>query len=349
VVNKKLNAPRKANVADADYHFAVSLMQYLVVPTFVLDANGRVLIWNKACERLTGVPAAEVLGTSEHWRGFYDAPRPCLADLVVQNRMADMESLYSVHDDPTEQSFGVHAENWCRMPRLGTELYLAIDSGPIFDGDGKMLAVVETLRDMTSHKRAQAALERLASCDGLTGLANRRNFDDTLSKAWKRAGRDALPLALIMIDVDHFKLYNDTYGHQAGDECLKHIAGVLAHAVLRPSDLVARYGGEEFVAILPSSDLEGAETVARRIHDEMASMAIPHSSGEGGLVTLSMGIAIGLPRQGMEAASLLQLADEALYLAKRGGRNRHVALRTDNMGADAAVSHEKITTGGHSA
>ena len=141
---KKTGKPAKGGEVDLGQSFAVNLVQHLVVPTFVLDAECNVLIWNKACERLTGVPAAELIGTREHWRAFYDSPRPCLADLLVQGRMDEVEALYAAHDDPSGLAFGVHAENWCIMPCLGTELYLAIDAGPIYDADGKLLAVIET-------------------------------------------------------------------------------------------------------------------------------------------------------------------------------------------------------------
>lgn len=335
---KKPAKPNAGGVAESEYSFAVNLMQFLVVPTFVLDAEGKVLIWNKACERLTGLPANEVLGTREHWSAFYDSPRPCLADLVVQNRMAEVATLYVSHDDSTGQAFGVHAENWCVMPRLGTELYLAIDAGPIYDVDGQLLAVVETLRDMSSQKKAQTQLEFLATCDGLTGIANRRSFDEKLSAEWRRECRDSLPLALIMIDVDHFKLFNDTYGHQMGDKCLRKISEILTEAVRRPSDLVARYGGEEFALILPSIDMEGAEIVASRIRDGIARLAIVHSSGEGGQVTVSIGIATAFPRKGMKQESLLLSADNALYSAKRNGRNRIVSQRVEEESPNAQTS-----------
>lgn len=311
--------------ADLGQSFAVNLMQHLVVPTFVLDAECNVLIWNKACERLTGVPAAEVIGTREHWRAFYDSPRPCLADLVAQGRMEEVQALYFAHDDSTGLSFGVHAENWCVMPCLGTELYLAIDAGPIYDGDGNLLAVIETLRDMTDHRRAQTALEQLATRDGLTGIANRRSFDEKLGNEWKRERRDLRTLSLLMIDVDHFKRYNDTYGHQAGDRCLQQIAKVLEEVVYRPGDLVARYGGEEFAVILTATDARGAGIVANRILDRVAELAMPHGGGEGGRVTLSIGISTSLPEPDMTREGLIAAADGALYKAKHEGRNRFVS------------------------
>lgn len=325
---KKYIANRESMVVtDADYSFAVNLMQFLVVPTFVLDPDGKVLIWNKACERLTGIPAAEVLGTAEHWRGFYDSPRLCLADLIVQKREADMDALYVVHDDPSGQSFGLHAENWCVMPRLGAQLYLAIDAGPIYDAAGKLLAVVETLRDMSSQKKTQTELEERATHDGLTGIVNRRGFDERLHVEWSSACREKQSLALIMIDVDHFKRYNDAYGHLAGDDCLKKIATVLSTAAFRPSDVVARYGGEEFAVILPSIDEQGATIVASRIREGVANLAIPHVSGEeGGVVTVSLGVATVTPEPSMKHDDLIAWADRALYQAKHAGRNRIITL-----------------------
>ena len=321
---KKTGKPVTGGEVDLGQSFAVNLVQHLVVPTFVLDAECNVLIWNKACERLTGVPAVELIGTREHWRAFYDSPRPCLADLLVQGRMKEVEALYVSHDDPSGLAFGVHAENWCIMPCLGTELYLAIDAGPIYDADGKLLAVIETLRDMTDHRRAQTALEQLATRDGLTGIANRRSFDEKLGNEWKRERRDLRTLSLLMIDVDHFKRFNDTYGHQAGDHCLQQIAKVLEEVVLRPGDLVARYGGEEFAVILSATDAMGAGIVANRILERVTELAIPHSGGEGGHVSLSIGIATSLPQPDMTRESLITSADAALYKAKHAGRNRFV-------------------------
>lgn len=143
--------------------FAITLMEHLVVPTFVLDAEQRVLIWNRACERLTDIPAAEVIGTRDHWRAFYEAPRPCLADLVATKGYEQIADLYTVFEDPAEPSFGVHAENWCWMPRRGERLYLAVDAGPVFDESGKLIAVVETLRDITEKHLAQTKVEEQAS------------------------------------------------------------------------------------------------------------------------------------------------------------------------------------------
>lgn len=317
--------------ADSARVFSVKLMQFLVVPTFVLDPHGHVLIWNRACETLTGLDAKDVVGTKNHWRGFYEAPRPCLADLIVEGRIQELDGLYVTHGDLEIMSnFGVHAENWCRMPRRGVELYLAIDAGPIYDDNGELLAVVETLRDISDQKRSQTALERLASVDGLTSVLNRRGFDEQIAIEWTRAKNNGLPITLLMIDVDNFKSFNDHYGHQMGDECLRTVARVLGDAVLRPNDIVARYGGEEFAFILPGADAAGADVVAARIRDLLAIAAIPHQAGGiDGRVTVSVGGATLVPQIDLAPTDLVRQADAALYAAKSGGRNRFVLWNVD--------------------
>lgn len=306
-----------------DRTFAVKLMQHLVVPTFVLDHECRVIVWNRACERLTGVPAGDVLGTRNHWQAFYSKPRLCLADVLAQGRADELETLYPFHAEPSELGNGVRAENWCLMPRIGNRLYLAIDAGPIYDEDGRLIAVVETLRDMTEHKNAQIALQQLATLDSLTGLANRRSFDDKLHSEWNRARRQHGPLALIMADVDYFKAYNDHYGHQGGDECLRAVAAILECQAFRAGDMSARYGGEEFAIILPNTEFAGAREVAERIRAGIEAAALPHGgSAVADCVTISLGVAALVPDVDGQPGDLVAIADQALYSAKRAGRNR---------------------------
>ncbi|MBI2307435.1 MAG: EAL domain-containing protein [Rhodocyclales bacterium] len=146
---------------DHDLSFTTEVVQQLVVPTFVLDARHRVIVWNRACEHLTGLPALEVLGTSNHWRAFYGRERPCLADLMVDQRLDEIGRYYPVHSRSPECGPGAHTENWCVMPLRGTQLYLEIDAGPIHDADGNLLAVVETLRDMTQRQSAESRLRTM--------------------------------------------------------------------------------------------------------------------------------------------------------------------------------------------
>ncbi|WP_101101828.1 GGDEF domain-containing protein [Macromonas bipunctata] len=170
---------------------------------------------------------------------------------------------------------------------------------------------------------ANQQLEVLSNTDGLTGLSNRHRFDQVWAQEWQRAVRQGLPLAVVMIDVDHFKLYNDQFGHPAGDECLRRVAAVLAHSVRRAGELAARYSGEEFVVVLPGLDANGALQEAERIRTEVSALGIPHTgSSAGAVVTVSLGVASRVPQREEGLYLLLQEADDALYQAKHGGRNR---------------------------
>lgn len=310
---------------NVDHSMAVRLMQHLVIPTFVLDAKRRVIIWNRACERLTGIPAVEMLGTGNHWRGFYHEPRYCLADLIALDKFDQLAELYAAHTSPGEFGFGLRAENWCVMPVKGERHYLAVDAGPIYDDQGKLIAVVETLRDMTDQKLAEMALQSLATKDGLTGLANRRSLDDKLQLEWKCGLRAGTSLAFILADIDHFKRYNDHYGHPKGDECLRSVAGAIGSAIFRPADMAARYGGEEFAIIMPNTDLAGAHAVADRICMAVRALAIPHAASEtASHVSLSFGVAALVPTAHNNQETLIADADAALYRAKNSGRNRVV-------------------------
>jgi two-component system, chemotaxis family, response regulator WspR len=176
-------------------------------------------------------------------------------------------------------------------------------------------------------EESNAELQRLTHLDGLTGVANRRRFDEFLDSEWRRARRNGLPLSLALMDIDYFKRFNDTYGHQGGDECLRQVASALASAVRRAGDLLARYGGEEFAVILPEIPHAGACTVARALHQAVVARELPHAaSAVASHVTISLGIVTVRPKDLPEetGARLVALADEALYQAKREGRNRVV-------------------------
>ncbi len=191
---------------------------------------------------------------------------------------------------------------------------------------GEIDGVVAISRDMTEHKDLERKLAALATTDGLTGLANRRQFDERLQEEWARATRDGTPLSLLMIDVDHFKRFNDHYGHQSGDGALRALAAILVSEALRPADLPARYGGEEFVMLLPNTDLQGCERVGDRVRSGLYELSLPHLQNRpSGIVTASIGAATARPgAAGMDCATLVAAADRAMYTAKDAGRDRLV-------------------------
>ncbi len=173
---------------------------------------------------------------------------------------------------------------------------------------------------------ANIELQQLAVLDALTGIANRRRFDDAMRTEWQRGQREGRPLSLLMCDIDCFKLYNDTYGHPAGDLCLKKTAAVFTENLKRAADLVTRYGGEEFAIILPETTSEGAQDLAEDCRAHLERMALAHSGAAGGIVTVSIGVATMIPTADSTLDELIKRADKALYAAKTGGRNRvHLA------------------------
>ncbi|MCS6814647.1 MAG: PleD family two-component system response regulator [Cyanobacteria bacterium] len=178
---------------------------------------------------------------------------------------------------------------------------------------------------------ANTKLVQLVNLDGLTQVANRRRFDECLQHEWQRLTREQAPLSLILCDIDLFKLYNDTYGHQMGDTCLQQVAQVIHNSARRPADLVARYGGEEFAVILPNTTADHARCVAESIRQQVEALKIPHcSSVVQPYVTLSLGVAGIVPTLGTAPYTLISLSDRALYLAKQAGRNR-VVLNTTHL------------------
>jgi diguanylate cyclase (GGDEF)-like protein/PAS domain S-box-containing protein len=194
---------------------------------------------------------------------------------------------------------------------------------------GELKEWVLVMRDITERKRLEDKLFELALTDGLTGLLNRRAFDDVLAREWKRTARYGLQISLLLLDLDHFKLFNDQYGHLAGDDCLCAVAAAVIGAV-RATDRVARYGGEEIAVILPSTSSAGAVAAAEKVRSAVEALQIIHTGNLkcGGLVTVSIGVATAFVRQS-EATdampeSLIRAADNAMYKAKREGRNRVV-------------------------
>ncbi len=231
-----------------------------------------------------------------------------------------------------EGNIGEFMADYLIRTKSGDLKWVGDHSFPWKDEQGKLVGSVGILSDITKRKLAEDALkernqelQRLATQDGLTHLANRRRFDEFISQEWRRMKREEAPISLILCDIDHFKLYNDSFGHQAGDACLQTIAQVLRESANRPTDLAARYGGEEFAVVLSNTSAGGAVHVAEAIRLEVQKLQISHSHNfEGGCLTLSCGVSSMIPSDEISPVPLITLADEGLYRAKRQGRNRVV-------------------------
>lgn len=304
-----------------------SIIEGLTVPTFVIDADHITTHWNLACEKITGVPAREVIGTRQQWRAFYPSERPVMADLIVDEVMEDQIAQHyrgkyrrsQLKDDAFE------AEDF--FPHFGQGgKWLFFTAAPLKDLDGSVTGAIETLQDITERKMAELALceserrhRELSITDGLTGLYNSRHFYTRAHEEIERCNRYAATLSLILLDVDNFKKFNDTYGHLEGDRVLAGLAEVI-RAEIRGSDSAYRYGGEEFIVIFPETVPEESRVVAERLRQAFADREFTPAPGERVHMTISIGG--GSYHQGEGVIPFVKRVDEAMYGAKNLGKNR---------------------------
>lgn len=214
--------------------------------------------------------------------------------------------------------------------RDGSYVWLEFNVNLFFDDvSGEPIGYVNVARNISRRKLEEAhfqetlaTVEQLASCDPLTGIANRRHFDQTIEREWLRAARDQTSLSVLLLDVDQFKVYNDDNGHLTGDHCLRQVVEAIRSVVSRPADLLARYGGEEFIVVLPNTDVAGARQMAQWIREAVEKARLPHAGNmPHGVITVSVGCATMVPRPESGHLHLLEAADQALYRAKASGRN----------------------------
>lgn len=288
-------------------------------PTAVViaDAEQLVVYANPAAETLSGYLVQEVLGQSL-WMVLGPSERQAVMEQA-------MESISSGRT--------WRAELDC-LRKDGTRVWVDISLSGMLDERGTVASLVGILNDITEKHKLQQHLIELSYRDGLTGVSNRRQFDNRLAEEWRRCSRRASPLSLIMVDIDYFKLYNDTYGHLGGDECLRKVAGCIENsAQRRAGDLVARYGGEEFVVLLPDTGTSGAYRVAETIRKGVEALSLPHAASlVHAHVTVSLGLACTVPTFSDDPNDLVSCADQMLYHWKSNGRNRLTIMEPEGVG-----------------
>ncbi|MEX5747037.1 diguanylate cyclase [Massilia sp. X63] len=284
----------------------------------LLGQDGRIQYANPASERCLGYSETELAG------------RP-LAALLAEPAANDYAAYFDRRAPNPDPQGGDAVPERCRgtrevllQQRDGSLRAMDLSLSPMASGEQLYVAL---LHDITHHKQSENALQRAALADPLTGIANRRQFDACLEREWQRAIRTVRPLSLLVLDVDHFKLYNDLLGHAAGDQCLQAVASTLQAHALRATDLAARYGGEEFVLLLPDTPYGGAAKLAESIRTDVERLRVPNPrSTTSDFVTVSIGAATFVPTQFDDIRSLFLTADRAMYEAKAAGRNRVLAV-----------------------
>ncbi|QQO35016.1 diguanylate cyclase [Bradyrhizobium diazoefficiens] len=275
-----------------------------------IGLDNRLIYVSPSCVRITGWSAEELLDTS------------ALAGIHPDDMERVEQVISALKNGEAEEARFVYRQRHRDKGEIWAEAALHVT--PAAD-NGEIDGVVAVMRDITEQKDLQDKLASLAATDALTGLANRRAFDEHLADEWARARRDGTQLSLLLIDVDHFKKFNDHYGHLAGDGCLRALGRILSAIARRPADLAARYGGEEFAVLLPNTGPDGCVEVGEGIRQALHDLAMLHAQNPPSrLVTVSVGAATSLPSQASDSSTLVAAADRALYAAKDSGRDRLV-------------------------
>lgn len=291
-------------------HYATMFFEKTLIGLALCRMDGQLVYVNPAFSELLGRSVAETLALT-YWE--------ITPEKYQQQEQQQLESLDKHHRyGPYEKEY-IHSSGKLIPVRLSGQLVE-------IEGETYILSSVEDISDRKHAEnqltRLHKKLERLSFQDCLTGISNRRMFDQTLANEWARAQRNQTPISLIMIDVDFFKEYNDQYGHLKGDDCLKKIAANLEKQAKRPSDLASRYGGEEFTLLLPETDLQQAIQVIEQCFQSIKELHIEHKSSViSGYITISAGLSHMTPNQDLDATQLIEQADKMLYRAKKANRN----------------------------
>lgn len=272
------------------------------------NAMGAITYASPACAEVTGYAAATFLGD------------PDLLDRIIHE---DDRAAWQEHGRDVEAPGPGSSLELRIVRRDGAVRWISHTCRPAYDAQGRLTGVRASNRDISKMKELETELTRLSYQDALTGVANRRYFDSELGSEWRRAMRMRSPISLVMVDIDHFKAFNDHYGHQEGDKCLQAVASTLAGIAKRARELVARYGGEEFAVVLLGVSLEDSAALAGQMRSAVEVLDIAHEySPVSDHLTISLGVAAAVPPLESEPDILVAAADQALYRAKAEGRNR---------------------------
>ena len=289
----------------------------------IIEADGRIQFTNPACDQYLGYMAHELAGKS-----ISDLLNPLVADEYLEYFARYAANPETAHSHGTREVIIRH--------RTGKSVCMDLTLTPMFLRQPLFIGL---LHDITHHKLSEDALQRAAMIDPLTKIANRRHFDSFLEKEWQRAMRTGAPLSLVVLDVDHFKLYNDSLGHAAGDLCLQQVAQAINAHALRATDLAARYGGEEFVLLFAETDGDAAFALAESIRNHVEALQLPHPrSITSPWITVSVGVATIHPHQMENIEALFIAADRAMYVAKENGRNQVRSSRASPAATGTAES-----------
>jgi diguanylate cyclase (GGDEF)-like protein/PAS domain S-box-containing protein len=288
----------------------------------IIEPDGRIQFTNPACDQYLGYAPGELAGKT-----IFDLLNPLVAQEYLDYFGRYAANPETAHSHGTREVIIRH--------KFGTSVCMDLTLTPMFMRQPLFIGL---LHDITHHKMSEDALQRAAMVDPLTKIANRRHFDTFLEKEWQRAMRSGAPLSLVVLDVDHFKLYNDSLGHAAGDVCLQQVAQAINAHALRATDLAARYGGEEFVLLFAETDADSALALAESIRCHVEALQLPHPrSITSPWITLSVGVATIHPHQMENTEALFVAADRAMYAAKEGGRNQ---VQSSKTASPAAASSE---------
>ncbi|GBF82169.1 GGDEF domain-containing response regulator [Aphanothece sacrum] len=339
--NRYLKRQLKLSEAAQEFHAQPQIDAYLLHQAIAATYNGiiitdathsdnPIIYANPGFERMTGYSLEEVKGKNCRF---------------LQGSDREQSGILELHNCIQEKrECSITVRNYRKD---GILFWNEVSLSPVKDESGQVVYYIGVQTDVTQRKLAEeerqryeasvhkmnrelhelnTKLHRLANLDGLTEVANRRCFDETLEHEWRRLSREKQPLSLILGDIDYFKLYNDNYGHLSGDDCLKKVAQAISSVIHRPADLVARYGGEEFAIILPNTPTSGAMQVAQKILEEIRQLQLPHKASKvQSYVTMSLGVGTVLPTLGISETTLINQADEFLFQAKKEGRDRVVS------------------------